>query len=473
MIPKAGRNRVIQFALIGLLSAGPCLAESRDMRVKRVEGVSTEFVSHVTGLSAPVGLTHAGDGSGRLFIIQQSGAVRVVVGDVLQPAPLLTLRNTAPVTQCRPAPASPLVDVGFTSGGERGLLGLAFHPNFASNGQVFVSFTDANGDSYVARYTMLDPQANGMTVDDLATCLTILRVDQDFTNHNGGGIGFGPDGYLYFGLGDGGSSNDPCNRGQTINPNQLAANDGNNAGCPADANFTVSGGIADSRALLGSMLRIDVNASTAAGSNGLCASAANGSANYAIPADNPFVGADPACDEIWAWGLRNPWRWSFDRATGDLFIGDVGQNTQEEISFEPAASGGGLNFGWKLCEGTAGGGCGTPGLTAPIITYLTSAGGCAVTGGYRYRGPVLNAQGRYFFADYCGGGVWTSTFNGSSWTQPVGGPMFQSLGFGITSFGEDEAGNLYAVQGSQIWRLQGEEEDIDRIFANGFEPISN
>jgi glucose/arabinose dehydrogenase len=433
------------------------------------EGASG-FVSYLSsGLSSPIGLMHAGDGSGRLFVIQQGGAVRVVVNDVLQATPLLTLTNAVgAATQCRPSPTAALATVGFTSGGERGLLGLAFHPDFAANGRLFVSFTDANGDTLVARFTMSDPQANQLSASDLASCVSVLRVDQDFTNHNGGGIDFGPDGYLYVGLGDGGSGGDPCRRGQTISPNQLPAFDANNTACPADAAFVNSGGNPDSRALLGTMMRLDVNASTAAGTNGLCASAADGSANYSIPAGNPFAGADPAsaCDEIWAYGLRNPWRWSFDRATGDMFIGDVGQNAVEEVSFEPAASAGGLNFGWNLCEGNAnhfGTGCATPGLTAPIITYSRSGGRCSITGGYRYRGPVLDAQGRYFFGDYCTGQIWASDLNGGTWSQPVqAGNVFQTLAFGLTSFGEDEIGRLYVMQGSTsvgftIWRLQGEE----------------
>lgn len=440
-----------------LLLALPCVALAAVAGVQPApwpEGAATAFVGYLTsGLSSPIGIMHAGDGSGRLFVIQQGGQVRVVVGGVLQGASFLALDDA---TQCRPAPAAAPVTVGFTGGGERGLLGLAFHPDFETNGHLFVSFTDGLGDSYVARFTLADPSTNALDAQDYATCLAIVRVDQDFSNHNGGGMGFGPDGFLYFGLGDGGSGGDPCNRGQTINPTLLD----DSGSCAVDDGFTISGGNPDSRALLGSMLRLDVDATTVAGSNGLCAAAADGSANYAIPADNPFSGADPAggCDEIWAWGLRNPWRWSFDRATGDLFIGDVGQGTREEISFEPAASAGGLNFGWNLCEGTSNyaGSCATTGLTAPIIDYPTNVG-CAITGGYRYRGPVLDAQGRYFFGDYCGGQVWASDFNGLAWTQPVGGTPFQSLGFGLTSFGEDEAGHLYVTAASQVWRLAGNE----------------
>ena len=449
-----------------LFLALPCAALAADARLEPMsqpEGAATAFVGYITsGLSSPIGIMHAGDGSGRLFVIQQGGQVRVVVNGVLQGTNFLSLSSS---TQCRANPVAPLATVGFTSGSERGLLGLAFHPDFESNGQVFVSFTASGGHSYIARFTMADPSANALSATDLDTCTAVIRVNQDFSNHNGGGIDFGPDGYLYFGLGDGGDGGDPCNRGQTINPDLLD----NDSFCAVKADFVNSGGNPDSRALLGAMLRLDVDASTPAGANGLCASAGDGSANYAIPADNPYVGADPAnaCDEIWAWGLRNPWRWSFDRATGDLFIGDVGQGAREEISFEPAASAGGLNFGWNLCEGTSNfaGSCAAVGLTAPIIDYARSGGRCAVTGGYRYRGPVLDAQGRYFFGDYCSGQIWVSDFTGGSWSQPVGGTPFQSPGFGITSFGEDEAGHLYVIASSQVWRLQGAESQPPFVVA--------
>lgn len=458
----------ILFAATPAATAAPGLS-----RISSPQGISTGFTPFVSaGLSNPIGIAHAGDGSGRVYVIQQGGAARVVVDGSLQTTPFFSLGSG---TECRATPSAPLATVGFTSGGERGLLGLAFHPGFASNGRVFVSFTDVRGDTYIARFTLANPAANAMSADDLATCVALLRVNQDFANHNGGGIAFGPDGLLYVGLGDGGSGGDPCRRGQTISPVQLPANDGNNSGCPADAGFTASGGNPDSRALLGAMLRLDVDANTPAGANGLCAAAADGSANYAIPAGNPYAGADPAggCDEIWSSGLRNPWRWSFDRDNGDLFIGDVGQGAVEEVSFEPAASEGGLNFGWNLCEGDAdfsGGGCATPGLSAPIITYARSGGRCSITGGYRYRGPVADAKGKYFFGDYCSGQVWAARFDGCRWSQPVqAGEAFQQLGFGLTSFGEDEAGNLYAAQGNSLWRLQGTAGPQPAVFASGFE----
>jgi len=211
----------------------------------------------------------------------------------------------------------PLVD---DTGGEQGLLGLAFHPDFAGNGRFFVNYTrDPPGNgldrTVVARYQVSGQNPN---IADPASATTILEVEQDFANHNGGDIHFGPDGYLYVGMGDGGGAEDPNNRAQ------------------------------DRGELLGSMLRIDVDGTPPGGGGGLCGRVPL----YRAPPDNPFVGDPQGCDEIWAIGLRNPWRWSFDRGTGDLFIGDVGQATREEVSYQPAQSSGGENYGWSCMEGT-------------------------------------------------------------------------------------------------------------------------
>jgi hypothetical protein len=319
----------------------------------------------------------------------------------------------------------------------------------------------------------------------------VLRVDQDFSNHNGGNIVFGPDdGYLYFGLGDGGSGGDPCDRGQTLNPANLV----NTGSCASDTSFTDPNGDSTpdrpvtTRALLGKMLRIDVDGTTAAGANGLCGARLDGAANYAIPSSNPFAGTpDNSCDEVWAYGLRNPWRWSFDRQTHDLIIGDVGQDAWEEVDFEPASSLGGVNYGWKICEGRhVQGSCTTMctlGTSAgPIIEYTnsgngctsTTIAGCSVTGGYRYRGPDTALTGAYFFGDACNSRFQISNdTGGGTWTQPtdatrVPQPPAAALAGTVVSFGEDEAGALYVIGGNVLYRI-GIAGPTNLIFQDGFE----
>jgi hypothetical protein len=298
----------------------------------------------------------------------------------------------------------------------------------------------------------------------------LLRADQDFDNHNGGHIAFGPDGYLYFGLGDGGSGGDPCNRGQTLAPASL-----NGAGsCAVDANFTSNGGNPDSRALQGKFLRIDVDVTTADGVGQLCGRPRIGQpAAYGIPNGNPgAVGTLAAtCDEVWSYGVRNPWRFSFDRETGDLWMGDVGQGTREEINFEPAGAGG-RNYGWRCREGiTQHASCDTPivAFTEPALDYARSSPQCSVTGGFRYRGPVIAAQGQYFYGDFCSAFVWIANQTGpSAFSHPAS--SLQDLGSGLTSFGEGEDGELYAVVGGTLFRLNGARVSPDFIFENGFEP---
>lgn len=331
----------------------------------------------VTGLSSPVGITHAGDHSGRLFIVLQGGRIVIFDGVQLLSPPFLDI--------------SPLVSFS----GERGLLGLAFHPDYAHNGFFYVSYTDkADGHSVIARYSVSgDPNEA-----DPASAKILLTASQPFTNHNGGQLQFGPDGYLYIGLGDGGSGGDPGNRAQ------------------------------DLLLLLGKILRIDVD---------------NG-APYEIPPDNPFVGNPDALGEIWAWGLRNPWRFSFDRLTGDMFIGDVGQNSWEEVDFQPASSTGGENYGWRLMEGNScynpATNCNNPTLTLPILVYDHSAG-CSVTGGYRYRGSKnSDLYGLYLYGDYCSGLIWGAQEDGlGGWNTTV----LLDTNFLISTFGEDESGEIY------------------------------
>lgn len=302
--------------------------------------------------------------------------------------------------------ATPFLDVDpqITAGGEQGLLGMAFHPGYAANGRFYVNYTDTLGHTQVVRYQVsVNPD-----VAKPGSAFPILTVQQPYSNHNGGMIAFGPhDGMLYVGMGDGGSGGDPQGHGQ----NRMT--------------------------LLGDMLRLDVD----------------GGSPYAIPADNPFAGSLSVREEIWASGLRNPWRFSFDAASGDLYIGDVGQGAREEVSFQPASSSGGENYGWKIMEGSGcyspSTGCSIAGLTLPIYEYDHSDG-CSITGGYVYRGTRSPALvGRYFFADFCG--TWLKSFAvvgaaavGLQDHSGSAGPVSN-----VSSFGEDAAGELYVVSLSQ------------------------
>jgi glucose/arabinose dehydrogenase len=284
-----------------------------------------------------------------------------------------------------------------SGGNEQGLLGLAFHPNYQVNGLFFVNYTDKNGNTVIARYRVTgDPNVADPTGE-----MALLRVTQPFQNHNGGVLAFGPDGYLYAGLGDGGSAGDPQGNAQSLST------------------------------WLGKILRLDVDSAEP----------------YAIPPDNPFG------NEIWAYGLRNPWRMSFDRQTGDLYIGDVGQNQWEEIDFVSAGTPGGMNFGWNYMEGTHPYE-GTPPqgtqLVPPVAEYSHSEGGCSVTGGYVYRGAMPEWNGIYLYADYCSGIVWGLIHSNSDWQDQV---LYSGVGR-ITSFGQDEAGEIYLILDSgQILRL--------------------
>jgi glucose/arabinose dehydrogenase len=333
-----------------------------------------------SGITAPVAVTHAGDGSGRLFITLKAGKIVIHDGTRVLPTPFLDI--------------SPLV----SNGGEQGLLSVAFHPNYRSNGLFFVNYTNTSGDTVIARYSVSqDPN-----VADPNSAAILLTVAQPFANHNGGQLQFGPDGYLYIGMGDGGAGGDPLNNGQNLGT------------------------------LLGKMLRINID----------------GAFPYTIPEDNPFVGTEGARKEIWALGLRNPWRFSFDRLTGDLFIADVGQDSWEEIDYQVAGSKEGENYGWKLMEGNhcyiPSTNCNTGALTLPIIEYAhgpNDSVGCAVTGGYRYRGTKnYGLSGIYFYGDFCSGRIWGASQQPSGeWTTTE----LLATSLSISTFGEDEAGELY------------------------------
>jgi glucose/arabinose dehydrogenase len=337
-----------------------------------------------SGFSSPVGIENARDGSGRLFIVQQSGQIRIISGGSVLPTPYLDI--------------APFI----VSGGEQGFLGLAFDPNYANNGFFYVNYTrQPDGATVIARYQR---SSNDPNRADPNSGSTLLTVAQPFANHNGGQLRFGPDGYLYIGLGDGGSGNDPGNRAQ------------------------------DRSTLLGKMLRIDVH---------------NGSP-YAIPPSNPFQndGNPNTLGEIWAYGLRNPWRFSFDRLTGDLFIADVGQNAWEEVDFQAGGTGAGANYGWRVMEANQctalGGGpaCFSASFTPPIVEYGHDLG-CSVTGGFRYRGSAMPAMaGVFLYGDFCSGRIWAaSQYASGAWASTE---LF-ATGFNISTFGEDESGELYVA----------------------------
>jgi len=340
-----------------------------------------------TGFTNPVEITHAGDS--RLFVVQQGGLIKIVnANGTTNATPFLNLSSI------------------ISTGGERGLLGLAFHPNYATNGYFFVNYTNTAGNTVIARYSV---SANPNVASTTGTIL--MTITQPFSNHNGGSIKFGPDGYLYIGMGDGGSGGDPGNRSQNISDN------------------------------LGKMLRIDVNSSVAP--------------FYTNPTTNPYVGI-AGNDEIWAIGLRNPWKFSFNRLNGDLWIADVGQNAIEEINkISSPLPNTGINFGWRCYEGNSTyntTGCAAAStMTFPFTQYARSGGACSVTGGYVYTGTLYpNFQNKYFFTDYCddkirmvnsaGTITTTSSFSGNS----------------FATFGEDVAGELYVagISSGIIFKIQ-------------------
>jgi glucose/arabinose dehydrogenase len=345
----------------------------------------------VDGLAAPLAITSAGDGSGRTFVVQQGGQIRIVRDGKLVATPFLDISGR------------------ITTGGERGLLGLAFHPNFPSDPRLFVDYTDTKGDTQVSSFTV-DPATPD--VADPASEVRILHVTQPFANHNGGAVVFGPDGFLYISMGDGGSGGDPQGNGQSLNT------------------------------LLGKILRIDIDHT-------------DGGRAYAIPAGNPFASRSDAMPEIFLYGLRNPWRMSFDRATGDLWIGDVGQNLWEEIDVARSGTSG-QNFGWNTMEAnhcfSPASDCVQTGLTLPVAEYSHDAG-CTVIGGNVYRGSAQAALvGGYLFADYCSGTIWAIDPAGDTLRTPT--IVGQGSG-NISSFGEDESGELFAtdISGGRLLRV--------------------
>lgn len=404
--------------------------------------VTLETVVADGQLASPLAARHAGDGSGRLFIVEQPGSIRILDNtDTLLGTPFINLSGR------------------LVAGGEQGLLGLDFHPDYENNGLFYVNYTAGNASPFVTGTTVISEfqvSAGDANIGDPNSERVLLTVRQDFGNHNGGDIHFGPDGFLYIGMGDGGSGNDPCNRAQTLDPDDRI----------------ITGGCIDDQsvAMLGKMLRIDVDNTTPASTNQLCGAAGDGSAEYAIPGDNPFAGADPdsACDEVWAFGLRNPFRFSFDRITGDMLIADVGQNVWEEVDFEPFGTAGGLDYGWDPCEGNFISGSTSTACTSgvlPILDYQHTGGRCSIEGGYRYRGPVTSLNGLYTYGDFCTGEIWFGEETSPGmWTDEV---VFNLVDFSLTAFGEDQQGRVYVVtQNEGLLRFAGDEIII---LEDGFE----
>jgi len=346
-----------------------------------------KWTNIVSGFNSPVDIQFPDDGSGRLFVVEQAGRILIVEkGQIIAPA-FLDIRDR----------------VG-SAGNEQGLLGLAFHPDFKDNPYFYVNYIDQNGNTVIARF-----QANGDTAD-AASEKDLLHVSQPYPNHNGGKVTFGPDGYLYLGLGDGGSEGDPQGNGQNTN------------------------------VLLGKILRINVDHGDP----------------YTIPSDNPFVsgGGKP---EIWAYGLRNPWRFSFDKKTDSLYIADVGQDTWEEVDVvtgNPA----GLNYGWNYYEGMhpySGQPPAGMNFTFPVAEYNHQGGRCSITGGYVYRGAMPEWQGVYLYGDFCSGTIWglIHSPDPQSQTPWLSQALFETHA-SITTFGQDPSGEIYfADRGGTIYLL--------------------
>ena len=382
-------QRVVSSSTVGLLLvlAAGCFEDNPTEPPPGELNVTLSLETVASGLNSPIDLASP-VGDARLFVANQNGVVNIVEGGQVLGTPFFSLQGEV------------------TGGGEQGLLGIAFHPDYSSNGFVYASYTDNGGNSKVDRFTVsADPN-----VVDLATRLNIITIGQPFENHNGGQIDFGTDGMFYYSLGDGGSGDDPLDSGQDLNT------------------------------LLGALLRLDVD----------------GGSPYAIPQDNPFAGSVTEREEIWASGLRNPWRFSFDRVAGTIYIGDVGQSAFEEVNAQDASVGG-LNYGWKVMEGMhcrPGGdqNCDQTGLTLPAIEYANGSQGCAVIGGFVYRGSTIpEIVGHYFYSDSCTGWLRSFRYEGGAVSNETEWSVGQ-LG-GPRAFGEDDNGELYILGVSAVRRI--------------------
>ena len=355
-----------------------------------------------SGLNTATAIAFPPDGSGRMVVTQQNGVARVVRNGVALDPPYVDLRDTV------------------SGGPEQGLLGIAFHPRYRDNRRVFLYYTQLDGSLRLSEFA---PRSQGDEVLDRGSERAILTIAHPtFANHNGGQIAFGPDGYLYIGVGDGGSGGDPPNNAQTLST------------------------------MLGKILRIDVD----------------GARPYAVPPDNPFVGNSDARPEIWMYGLRNPWRFSFDRMTGDLFIGDVGQSAREEVDFARHGTRG-LNFGWHVFEGLScyqpPSGCALADHTPPVLQYgHDAAGGDSITGGFIYRGVrSASLRGFYLYGDFASNRLWAATREGEGWASylvTAGGELQ-----GISTFGEDEVGEIYVASygTGRIHAIEGPLEPVNPV----------
>ncbi len=401
----AARVSALALSLAALNAFAPAAVFAESSPAAPLGGVPSIVLTALPGtVSSPMQIVNAHDGSGRLFVVEQAGTIRIYKNGALLPTPFLDIHTL--VTCC----------------GEQGLLSVAFHPDYASNGHFYVYYINklaSPGDITIARYSVSigDPD-----VADPASAQIVLVVPHPTnSNHNGGQLYFSPlDGYLYAGTGDGGGGGDGPNNAQNLG------------------------------LMLGKILRIDVNGT------GAIPCGQSAPAPYAIPPSNPFVGAPGSCGEIWAYGVRNPWRFSFDRATGDLLIGDVGQDLYEEIDFQPAASAGGENYGWHKMEGRhcydPGSNCNDGTLTLPVLEHTHSAGWCAIIGGMRYRGAAIPAlDGIYVYSDSCLGDMYGGApAGGGSWTTG----LLKATNFSVAGFGEDESGELYVADlGGRIYRI--------------------
>lgn len=344
---------------------------------------SVALTEVATGFTYPLLVTHADDGSNRLFVVEQTGVIKIIQDGQTLESPFLDITDRA----------SGSVLQGYS---EMGLLGLAFPPDYAESGMFYVNYVDKNQVTKISQFTLGVDSPNAA---DPSSEVILMEFDQPFPNHNGGDMAFGPDGYLYISVGDGGAAGDPLLTGQD----------------PLD--------------WFGSLLRISVD----------------GSGGYVSPEDNPFATEVTFAPEVWAYGLRNVWKFSFDRVTGDLYVADVGQNVYEEINFIPSSEGAGANFGWSDYEANH------PfhkdsapeAMIEPFFEYPHSDGDCSVTGGYTYRGEAVPAlEGVYVFGDFCTGRLWASWRDADSAWQTVD---FLRAGFSVSAFGEDEAGEVYVV----------------------------